>query len=223
MAVNLTEAQTDLAYLLGEQSAPSTSSSDYNVRATFLQRALERAYRAYTFPMNKLTATVALVNGVATLPSAVMQDSVLDVREVIAGRNNDHIYREIDYEEADGAIQGEYGYWRDGYQGAYVLLSNEANATLTVRYSSGVPILNASIATPFPSSMALARGALIYYRQAEDPQADISQEEALFSGELSEIIAQYNRSRPQRRLKGRHEDFGSYLGDLGYNEWNDYQ
>lgn len=216
--VNLTDAQTDLAYLLGEQSPPSVSSSDYNVRATFIQRALERAYRAYTFPMNKLTATLSLVNGVATLPSAVMQDSVLDVREVIAGRNNDHIYREVDYVDSDNGTTGEYEYYRDGYQGAYTLRSNENDTTLTVRFSSGVPILNGSISTPFPSSMALARGALIYYRQAEDPQADIAQEEALFSGEVSEIIAQYNRSRPQRKLITRHQDFQSYIGDLGYNE-----
>lgn len=200
MSTNLTDVQTDLAYLLGEQSAPSTSNSDYTVRQTFIQRALERAYRAYNFPMNKLTATVSLVSGVASLASAVAQDSLLDVRQVVSGTNSDHVYTQIDYEHSDEATQGDYKYWLTGYQGAYLLNSNEADATLTYRYSSGVPILNASISTPFPSSMALARGALIYYRQAEDPQADIGQEEALFTGELQEIISAYNRNRPQRRL-----------------------
>lgn len=218
MAITLTDVQQDLAYLLGEQSAPSTSNSDYTVRSTFIQRALERAYRAYDFPMNKLTATVSLVSGVATLPSAVMQDSVLDVREVVAGTGNDHIYKQVSYEESDQAGSGDYGYWLTGYQGTYVLNSNEGDTTLTVRYTPSAPMLNASIASPFPSSMAIARGALIYYRQAEDPQADIGQEEALFTGEINEIIAQYNRSRPQRRFITRHEDFGSYIGDLGFNE-----
>jgi hypothetical protein len=200
MSVNLTDVQQDLAYLLGEQSAPSTSNSDYVVRQTFIQRALERAYRAYNFGFNKLTATVALTSGVATLASGVMQDAVLDVRRVVSGQSNDNVYTQIPYEESDSAIAGDYKYWITGYQGAMLLNSNEADTTLTYRYQTGAPVINASMSTPFPSSMALARGALIYYRQAEDPQADIGQEEALFSGELVEIISQYNRSRPQRRL-----------------------
>lgn len=198
--IDLTDVQTDLAYLLGEQSAPSTSNSDYVVRQAFIQRALERAYRAYPFGFNKLTATVSLTSGVATLASGVMQDSILDIREVVAGTNNDNVFSLISYEDSDDAAQGTYRGWITGYQGGLLFNSNEADTILTYRYQTGAPIINASIATPFPSSMALARGALIYYRQAEDPQADISQEEALFSGELAEIISQYNRSRAPRKL-----------------------
>lgn len=217
MSVNLSDVQTDLAYLLGEDSAPSASAADYTKRSTFIQRALERAYRAYGFPMNKLTATLTVTSGVATLPSTVMQDSVLDLREVVSGVANDHIYRQVSYEQSDSYSVGDYAYWITGYQGGLLLNTSETTASpvLTVRYTSVAPVLNASIGTPFPSSMALARGALIYYRQSEDPQADIAQEEALFSGELSEIIAQYNRSRPPRRLISKHEDRGSYIGDIG--------
>jgi hypothetical protein len=200
MSVNLTDVQTDLAYLLGEQSAPATTNSDYVVRQTFIQRALERAYRAYPFGFNRLTATVSLTSGIATLASSVMQDSILDVRQVITGTNNDNVYERVTNTDSDNYPQGNYKYWLTGYQGALLLNSVEADTTLTYRYTTSAPVLNASISTPFPSSMALARGALIYYRQAEDPQADVAQEEALFSGELSEIISQFNRSRPQRRL-----------------------
>jgi hypothetical protein len=206
MSVNLTDVQTDLAYLLGEQSAPSTSNSDYVVRQTFIQRALERAYRAYPFGFNRLTATVPLVSGVATLASAVMQDSILDVREVVSGTNNDNVFERVTNADSDNYSQGDFKYWLTGYQGALLLNSSEADRTLAYRYTSGAPILNASISTPFPSSMALARGALIYYRQAEDPQADIGQEEALFTGEVQEIISQYNRSRPQRKITTRNLD-----------------
>jgi len=55
---------------------------------------------------------------------------------------------------------------------------------------------------------------LIYQRQAEDPQADISQEEALFQNELDEVISQYNRSRPQPRAITLHEASGTYVGDI---------
>lgn len=213
-SIDLTDVQRDLSYLLGEQSVPTTGIDD---RTRFIQVALERAYRAYDFPMNKLTATVALVSGVATLPTTIIQDSVLDVREVVSGAENDRVYTQVDYTNSD-TLQGSYKYWLDGYEGAYVLKANEADATLTIRYSNTVPTLNASISSPFPSSMAIARGALIYMRQAEDPQADISQEEALFQQELDEVIASYNRSRPRRRMMDKHEYYKTYIGDLGTGE-----
>jgi hypothetical protein len=213
MTVNLTTVQQDLSYLLGEQTVPSSGVDD---RARFIQVALERAYRAYNFPMNKLTATVAMISGVATLPTTVMQDSVLDIREVLSGNDNDRVYKQIDYEDFDSATAADYAYYLNGYEGSYAAItSSTGSATLKIRYSSSVPILNASISTPFPSSMALARGALIYVRQAEDPQADISQEESIFQAELQEIIAQYNRSRPQRRMITRHEDADTYIGYIG--------
>jgi Ca2+-binding RTX toxin-like protein len=215
MSINLTDVQTDLSYLLGEQTVPTSGIED---RTRFIQVALERAYRAYDFPMNKLTATVALVSGVATLPTTVLQDSVLDVREVVSGSANDHIYKQVDYTESDTPTQGSYTYWLDGYEGAYTLKTNENDATLTIRYSNAVPTLNASISSPFPSSMALARGALIYVRQSEDPQADISQEEALFQAELDEVISAYSRSRPRRRMVSLHEASKTYIGDLGTGE-----
>lgn len=214
--ITLTQVQQDLAYLLGEQSPPSTSNQDYDVRTAFIQRALERAYRAYDFPMNKMNATVQASAYVATLPSNVLQDSTLDVREVVSGKQDDHVYRQVEYSAFDGYNTGDYVYYLDGYAGTYNAVLSESDPLLTIRYSSGTPVLNASVGTPFPSSMALARGALIYYRQSEDPQADISQEEALFQGELDEIISSYHRSAPQRRMVARHEDKGTYIGDLGY-------
>lgn len=214
--IDLDDVQQDLAYLLGEQSAPSTSNSDYAVRSTMIQRALERAYRAYDFPMNKMTATVQASAYVATLPSNVAQDSIIDMREVVSGKQDDHVYSQVDYSSFDNYNAGDYVYYLDGYAGTYTAKLSESDPLLTLRYSTGTPILNASIGTPFPSSMALARGALIYYRQAEDPQADISQEEALFQGELDEIISAYRRAAPPRRLVSRHEDKKSYIGDIGY-------
>lgn len=216
--VDLDDVQTKLAFLLGEQSAPASTASDYASRTSFIQSALERAYRAYDFPFNKLIATVQLSGGVATLPTTVAQDSVLDVRIINSGSNDDNVFKPVDYEEQDKYNSGSYIYWLTGYEGAYTLNTKETtnDGILTIRYTTTVPVINASVATPFPSAMALARGALIYYRQAEDPQADIGQEEALFQAELEDIIAQYNRSRPQRRMVSRHEAMDSYIGDLGY-------
>ena len=211
-AVNQTTVMEDLSFLLGESSVPSTGVED---RKRFIQRALDRVYRAYDWPMNKVTATISMVAGIASLPSNVQQDSILDIRSVQAGVGDDYVYQQVPYGDLDDYPTGQYRYRLTGYEGTYVLQSSEtSNDTLQIRYETTSPIINASISTPFPSSMCLARGALVYYRQAEDPQADIAQEEALFQQELDEVIAQYNRGRPQPRARTLHEAYGTYPGDI---------
>jgi hypothetical protein len=211
-ATNQTTVMEDLSYLLGESSIPSTGVED---RKRFIQRALDRVYRAYDWPMNKVTATVSMVAGIASLPSNVQQDSIIDIRSVQSGTGDDHIFQGVPYGELDNYPSGTYRYRLTGYEGTYVLQSSETTTdTLQLYYETTSPIINASISTPFPSSMCLARGALVYYRQAEDPQADIAQEEALFQQELDEVISQYNRSRPQPRAKTLHEAMGTYPGDI---------
>lgn len=207
------QAMRDLSFLLGESSVPTSGVED---RETFIQRALERVYRLHDFPMNKINATVPLIAGVASLPVNMGQDGLRDVREVLPGTRNDRVYTSIPYEDQDNYDGGSYRYWLEGYESAYTLHTNEPNdATLRIRYETSVPVVNASIPTPFPSSMALARGALVYYRQAEDPQADIAQEEAIFQQEVDEVWAKYNRNRP-RQPRGRtlYEANGTYLGDV---------
>ena len=211
-AITQTTVLEDMSFLLGETSVPTSGIED---RQRFIQRALDRVYRAYDFPMNKVTATISMVAGVATLPSNVHQDAILDIREVVSGVGTDHVYTQVNYGDIDSIPTGSYAYWLDGYEGTYTLNSSEtSSSTLKIRYETTTPVVNASISTPFPSSMCLARGAMVYYRQAEDPQADISQEEYLFQQELDEVIAQYNRSRPQRRAITMQENMGTYTGDI---------
>lgn len=211
-STNQTTVMQDLSYLLGESAVPSSGVDD---RKRYIQLALDRVYRSYDFPMNKSTATVALVGGIATLPTTIHQDAILSARVINSGVGDDFIFEQVDWDDQDSFPQGQYKYWLEGYEGVYVLKSSETamTNTLTLRFQNVSPTINASISTPFPSSMCLARGALVYYRQAEDPQADISQEEYIFQQELDEVIAQYNRSRPQRRAKTLHEATGTYIGD----------
>lgn len=210
--INQSVVMQDLSYLLGETSVPSSGTED---RQAFIQRALERVYRAYDWPMNKVTAVVQLSSGIATLPSNVHQDSIIDIRTLGAGVGSDNVYTQIQYRDQDNYSAGTFRYWLTGYEGAYVLNTNETTSdVLTLYFETTTPIINASIATPFPSSMALARGALVYVRQGEDPQADVSQEEYLFQLELEEVIAQYNRSRPQVRGRTLHEMGGTHIGDI---------
>jgi len=210
-STNQTSVMQDLSYLLGETSVPTSGTED---RQAFIQRALERVYRAYDWPMNKVTATINLVGGIATLPSNVHQDSIIDIRK-LGGVGADNIYSQIEYRDQNTYSAGTFRYWLTGYEGAYVLNTNETTSdVLTLYYETATPVINASISTPFPSSMCLARGALVYVRQAEDPQADIAQEEFVFQQELDEVIAQYNRSKPAVRGRTRHEVNHTNIGDI---------
>jgi hypothetical protein len=205
--ITQTQVLQDLSFLLGESAIPNNGIED---RKTFIQRALERVYRLHDFPMNKITATVALISGTATLPSTLGQDSKIDARD---GQNN--VFDQIPYEEQQNYIKGSHKYWLEGYEGSntYFLKSLDADVVLKLRFTTTVPLINGSISTPFGSSMALARGALVYYRQAEDPQADISQDEAIFQEEVDEVWKRYRRSRPQKRIKDLYEVNGTFVGD----------
>lgn len=210
--ITQTAVMQDLSYLLGETAVPISGVED---RQAFVQRALERVYRAYDFPFNKAVATIQLNGGIANLPTMIHQDSILDIRNIGAGVGADQVYTQIPYSDQDNFSAGTYRYWLTGYEGTYVLNTNETTAdVLTIYYEQTTPVINASIATAFPSSMALARGALVYIRQAEDPQADVAQEEALFQMELDEVIAQYNRSKPPVRGKTLHEMGHTWIGDV---------
>lgn len=212
--ITQTQVLTDLNFLLGNNTIPSAVSD----QETYIQRALERVYRAYNFPMNQLTVTVAMVNGVATLPVAIGQDGILDIRD--ASQNggawgSQQTYNLIDYKDQNEYESGSYvGYVLEN-NGQYTLYTSESSTStiLTVFGEAAVPLLNASISTPFPSSMCLAWGALKYYREAEDPYADLTPYEQNYQLELTEIIAAYNRNRPQKRGRTVSEVAGTYIGD----------
>lgn len=208
-----TDALQDLSYLLGETTVPTSGIED---RQRFLQAGLERIYRFYEFPFSHSLITLANANGTIALPSDVRFAPDLDVRVVSASSHDDLIFEAIPYEDQDNYAQGSYKYWlTEATSGAQSLNTKESGTTypyLAVRYSLQAPVINASVATPFPSSMVIAKAALIYYRQAEDPLADTSVEEKNFQEELSEIIRNYRRNGPSKRMMGRAELGGSYTG-----------
>lgn len=213
--VTQTQILQDLSYLLGETTIP-TAITD---RVDYIQKTLERIYRSYRFPMNTVLATLQMTAGVGTLPTNVGQDGLVDVREVIGGPFTDHVYTRVSYQDSDNFAVGSYAYWLQGYEGNYTIYSSEtsgsdANPILTILYTTSVPVLNASVNTNFPSSMAVALGALKYYRLAEDPYTDVSPYENMFQLEMNEVIAAVNRGRAQPRGKTLLEQLGTYTGDI---------
>lgn len=210
--ITQTDILQDMSYLLGEQTIPTTGIEE---RKAFVQRALERTLRAHNFEDVKAIATVSLSGGQATLPSDIGYQPDLDVRVVNSGSTDDYIFERVSYEDKDNAVQGDYKYWITGSEGSYTLNTYEAgDYTLSVRYSQKAPSINASISTTFPSSMVLALGAMVYYRQSENPLADIAQDEARYQQELQEVISREIRNRPNRRGRSIQEVFNVYTGDV---------
>jgi hypothetical protein len=209
-----TDVLQDMSFLLGESTVPTSGIED---RQRYIQRTLERVYRAHNFPMHQVTATLTVTSGAGTIPSTIHQDGIVDVREVVTGTNNDLIYTQVAITDLDNYGSGDYRYALTGYEGSgtYTISTSETGSqVLTVRGEGVAPTINGSIGTPFPSPMCLAQGALVYYRMAEDPQADVSQQEALFQNELDEVIAQYNRNRDQQRALSAEEAAGTFIGDV---------
>lgn len=210
--VNQTQVLQDLSFLLGETTIP-TAITD---REDYIQKTLERVFRTYRFPMNVMLATTQANGGIATLPSNVGQDGLIDVREVKGGPFTDNVYQQVMYQDSDNFPQGSFAYWLTGSEGSYILNSSETATSpiLTLLFTTSVPMINASIVTEFPSSMVLALGALKYYRLAEDPYTDVGPYENMFQLEMDEVIANVNRGRVQPRGRTQSEVNGTFTGDI---------
>ena len=212
-AVSQNDVLQDLSYLLGETSVPNPVPAD---RQAFIQRTLERIYRMYDFTIFKAITNATLTAGTVNLPTDARLDPDLDIRTIGSGMGDDLIYKQIPYEQQDSFGAGDYRYWLTGNPGTYVVNTTETTTTapVKIRYSQDAPTINASITTPFPSSMAIARGALVYYRGAEDPQADVSQLDAQFKQEVEEVIAEAERNKKGKTAVTRHQFQGTYTGSV---------
>lgn len=188
----------DLAMLEGNQSVPSSNIDDWK---RFIQRTLEEAWIAYPWEFSKLTATIAVSNGVATLASGAMADAIYDVRVPVSGTGDDHVYTPIPFDELDDYAPGTYHYAITGATPNPVINTVDTDSTLQVWYASLPPQINASVTTKFPDSMILALGAQRYVRKSENPQADIAQEQAFFQDRLDELWSRYNRNKPRKARK----------------------
>jgi hypothetical protein len=214
--INQTDVLLDLSYLLGESSIPTSGIDD---RKAFIQRGLQRIVRLYDFDEMYALATVSLTLGSnsfysGALPADAAESPDLDVRVINPGTNDDYVFEKVPYEDQDKAVTGDYKYWLTGSANDYTMTTRDDVSNVVVRYLQTAPTINASISTTFPSSIVIARAALVYYRQAENPMADIAQDEALFKTELEEVIARQNRNRPVSRAKSIMELNDVYSGSV---------
>lgn len=199
-----------LSYLVGERTVPATG---VDSRRDFIQSTLEEALRAYRWRFQQAIATVAVVGGVASLPSGI---------DMSHGINATYVYGSTELPLDEIAVEDRASYapgsdvfylTGDG-SGSYVLRTKNTTAsTLVLDYQRSAPSINASVATLYPNKNTLALGARRYLKLSQNPDADISQDEQLFQKRLSEDIAAAQVPAPRRRRQTAASRSGYRTGD----------
>lgn len=204
-------ASTALARLLNQEAIPNSESGRV---AFFIASSVQRTLRAFDWEQTKTFASVTTdANGRVSL--AALQLGMLPGINVVTDgtRNYTLVYPSERYHYQ----QGNYYFNVVLEGGEWVLYSSEPNATVTIGYYD-TPATVASGATPIRvafNPMVIAKGALIYYRQAQDPEADTEQEEDSYRQEIAEIAEAQERRRPQRIAESRRDRMNGHLGDTG--------
>jgi hypothetical protein len=195
--VNQTQVMETLSYLLGENSVPTSGIAVS--RRNFIQRTLEEVYRAYPWPFAQANATLAIVDGNATLPAD------FDYQHKIYGYfyagDTQTGLEEINIGDSDLYVQNQNKFWVEHISnGTYKIVTKDNDySSVLISYQIVPPVINASIYTPFNDSGALALGARRYVKLGENPDADISQDEALFQKRLGESISATQVNRPIKK------------------------
>lgn len=208
----LTPLLTSLAYLNGERSVASATIPQ---RTDYLQRTLEECYQAYPWSFARATATLTLTSGIATLPSG------FDIGHKVkasyySDTDTEQSMEEIDYADKSASQDGKKQFWLEPVEGTdtYTLRTKETTPSqVVVVYQTLPPTINATVGTPYPRAQTLTLGARRFIKLGQNPDADISQDEALFRQQLDADIAAYQIPRPSAAIKSIQDVQGSHTGD----------
>lgn len=197
-----------LAYLMGERTIQSSTTAP---RTTFVQSTLEEIYRAYKWPFAKVSASLAVSGGVASLPSTY------DAQHGVEGyfySGTDQIPLDPvgDYDQVN-FLDGDYRFWTEAQaDGTFLLKTKDTIGSVTVNFQTKAPTVAASVASAFDDTMTVALGARRYIKLSQDPNADISQDEALFQRRLTENIAAVQVGNPKRKIRFLSQARGYRVG-----------
>lgn len=195
-----TDFLTTLAYLMGERTANSSTST---ARADFIQMSLADAYKAYPWRFARANATLSVVDGIATLPTNYDDNHLAYAKFDNGGVVED--LSSIDPDDEDSVVDGDRAAWievlNDGI--TYILKTKDTDvSTLRFRYQTKVPILaTASVGTPYFNKRTIALGARRDVKLGQNPDADISQDQAIFERELAKDFAAHQVQAPRKRRR----------------------
>jgi hypothetical protein len=182
--INQTQVMETLSYLLGENNVPTSSVA---------------VSRKNPWNFSKETATLNFSSGLATLPATF--DAQHKIYAYFYNGDTQTELREINIGDSDMYMDLDYKFWVEHVgDGMYAVKTKDTNyTTAVVAYQTVAPTINATVYTPFPDQMTVALGARRYVKLGQNPDADISQDEALFQKRLNENIAASQVNRPLRK------------------------
>jgi hypothetical protein len=211
MAYNQTDILTTLAYLMGETTVSSSTTS---TRGDFIQDTIREAYAAHPWRFARANATLTISSGIATLPTTY-DDSHAAFFKYADG--SEFRIDTISPSDSVDVEDGDRAAWIETLSDGttYVFRTKDTNyTTVAMRYQTVAPTVNASIATPYPDKMTLALGARRFVKLGQNPDADISQDEAIFAKRLAANIATHQVPAPRKRRRTRQSQAGSSTGDF---------
>jgi hypothetical protein len=204
-----TDFLTTLAYLMGERTVIATTSA---ARADFIQNSLNDAYKAYPWRFARANATLSVVDGVATLPT-VYDDNHLAFAKFDNGGVVEDIPT-IDPDDESSAEDGDRKAWievlDDGV--TYILKTKDTDvSTVRFRYQKKAPNLaTASVGTPYFNKRTIALGARRDVKLGQNPDADISQDQAIFERELAKDFAAHQVQAPRKKRRQAAGNTGEF-------------
>jgi len=205
---------TTIAYLMGERTVNATTSTS---RADFLQKSLDDAYSAFPWRFARTTATLSVSSGIVTLPTTFDNSHPSNVRWINSSGTM-YDLDEIDPDDQAKVVDGDLAYWLSAQSDGSFLLKTKDTAptSLVVSFQQVAPTLDTAgtIGTPYPNGMTLALGARRYVKLAQNPDADISQDQALFEKNLAIDVSGEQVSHARKRRKSRQSLTGRSTGDF---------
>lgn len=194
---------------MGDTSVPS---SGIDNQKRFINRIVEDIYDNVDFRGSSCATNYAFSGTTQALPGDF--GHIIEVREIIAGTDTDVVYEERTSADQDAGTS-EYISWTTGNEeDGYVLNINQTdNPTLKVTYKCAPETLtNNSDTTRIPRSMPIARGALAYMQEAEDPYRDTSDAWAKYERSKIDLIRLTAHQEPPKKFFTRSQYSSKPIG-----------
>jgi hypothetical protein len=210
MAHTQDQVMLTLSYLRGERTVPT---SNVEGRKEFIQQTLHEVHAAYPWKFAEVNTTLTIVSGIATLPSGTTLEHEISVADISGDTEYD--WTQVDIEDRRQTATGDRAFWITSVgEDTYAINTKATVSTILVRYQGIEPTINASITTQYPDRLTLALGANRFVKLSEDPDADLSQDDALFRNRMNQNIAAQNMARPKVARKTAQSEAGSYTGEV---------